>query len=348
MREYVSANNSDSYEDAVEKINDELTSVVDLCKQRGYSPKEIEKTAKHFYRDIRYSNVKLWLTRIAKIGIFLAVLVLIVQWRPVKRLYSTCSRRLFISLIPYWNWTPMFDKRCLFENPSYKGFDLTEADCELCEGLGNLKRVNNTNMIEISQRFLKRDIPVIVEDGLRDWGSLSNMNISHMAEIFLKHPILRQYPSCEFVSNMRTKYRSDHRAFLRRVKREDVSEYYAYWENCEKEAARAFREFFKRPYFLPPMVQLSDTNWVYVSSMFKGKKRKEITIYRQMNMIIQIKGEIDIFIQPRGVCEYSCDELSGTLKEGEILLTTDFLWDLKYFPGLVEESVGIGIGGRFD
>lgn len=203
-------------------------------------------------------------------------------------------------------------------------------------------------MTEILQKFLKRDIPVIVEDGLRDWGNLTNMSISRTAEIFLKHHVLKHYPSCEFVSNVRMKQRSDHRAFLRRVIREDISEYYAYWENCEKEAGRAFREFFRRPYFLPSMVQLSDTNWVYVSSMFRGKKPKEITIYRQMNMIMQLKGEIDIFVQPRGVCEHICEELSDTLREGEILLTTDFLWDLRYFPGVVDESVGIGMGGRFD
>lgn len=110
----MSASSTDPSEDALKTISEELTAVVDLCKMRGYSVDEIEKTANQFYQDIKASCQKLWLTRVAKTVLFLVVLVMIAQLGPVKRLHSTCSRRILISLVPYWNWIPMFDKRCLY------------------------------------------------------------------------------------------------------------------------------------------------------------------------------------------------------------------------------------------
>ena len=47
-------------------------------------------------------------------------------------------------------------------------------------------------------------------------------------------------------------------------------------ENCNKRAARALRPFYRRPYFMPHMVDFSDTNWVIMSSDYKAKVYKEV------------------------------------------------------------------------
>lgn len=36
-------------------------------------------------------------------------------------------------------------------------------------------------------------------------------------------------------------------------------------ENCEKEAAKVFRQYYRRPYFLPPMTEATEGNWFIVS-----------------------------------------------------------------------------------
>ena len=37
-------------------------------------------------------------------------------------------------------------------------------------------------------------------------------------------------------------------------------------DNCEKESAKVFRQYYKRPYFLPPMAEAVEGNWFLVSS----------------------------------------------------------------------------------
>lgn len=37
-------------------------------------------------------------------------------------------------------------------------------------------------------------------------------------------------------------------------------------DNCEKESAKVFRQYYRRPYFLPPMAEAVEGNWFIVSS----------------------------------------------------------------------------------
>ena len=37
-------------------------------------------------------------------------------------------------------------------------------------------------------------------------------------------------------------------------------------DNCEKESAKVFRQYYRRPYFLPPMAEAVEENWFIVSS----------------------------------------------------------------------------------
>lgn len=53
-------------------------------------------------------------------------------------------------------------------------------------------------------------------------------------------------------------------------------------ENCNKKAAKVLRQLYRRPYFIPHMVDLSDSNWVLISSDFKGKVYKEVRSLRDV------------------------------------------------------------------
>lgn len=58
--------------------------------------------------------------------------------------------------------------------------------------------------------------------------------------------------------------------FLKREKNtrvyfKDMSDYFYNRENCEKEAAKVFRKYYRRPYFMPPMTEATEGNWFIVS-----------------------------------------------------------------------------------
>ncbi len=50
-----------------------------------------------------------------------------------------------------------------------------------------------------------------------------------------------------------------------------------YRENCEKSAAKTLRQFYQRPYFIPPMVEMGETNWLFVAYKYKGKNNKPVS-----------------------------------------------------------------------
>ena len=58
-------------------------------------------------------------------------------------------------------------------------------------------------------------------------------------------------------------------------------------ENCEKKAAKVIRQFYKRPYFVPPMVELGEANWIFIARDFKAKRPKLVKF-----ILVNTKTEI--------------------------------------------------------
>ena len=48
-------------------------------------------------------------------------------------------------------------------------------------------------------------------------------------------------------------------------------------ENCDKQSARVLRQFYRRPYFVPPNVELAYTNWIFVASHYNGTDPKPVS-----------------------------------------------------------------------
>ena len=85
--------------------------------------------------------------------------------------------------LPYWDWTGIYDKECLIDNP-YKIQDgLTEEDCSACQHLKGVKRIANASQSEIAESFLFNQIPVIVTDAVEGWDALEKFDLNYLAEV---------------------------------------------------------------------------------------------------------------------------------------------------------------------
>ena len=47
-------------------------------------------------------------------------------------------------------------------------------------------------------------------------------------------------------------------------------------ETCYRPAVKLLRQFYKRPYFIPPMVEMAESVWLFLSSDYTGKKYKPV------------------------------------------------------------------------
>lgn len=55
--------------------------------------------------------------------------------------------------------------------------------CQICESIQSIQHVRNVNASEVVEQFFKRDVPIIVEDGLRDWDDVILQSPKAVADV---------------------------------------------------------------------------------------------------------------------------------------------------------------------
>ncbi|XP_064612173.1 uncharacterized protein LOC135476171 [Liolophura sinensis] len=340
-----------SVNEKLDLLDREVRLLYEFCKNSGFKPGEIEKAAAPFLNTTKRVSRRRWRKRAidaGKIATLFAILGFALFYiDPVYRGMCFFARRTTIKMLPYWDWTNLYDQPCLIENPYYEGNQITEEDCMACESMNSIPVEENITHSVMSELYLKGLSPVIVTDAMKDWPERKNMNIGYLTELYTTHEVVKEYMSCDYLSNIRVKF-GNHRVLLRKIVAGEVSTYFAHWENCFKEAARVFREVFPRPYFLPPMVEQTDTNFIFISSGFNAKSYKPIDTWSSMLTFAQIKGQNKVKVTPKMPCDKMCEAFEDTLDEGEILVVPYFLWNFSYLPVGGEENIAFGVGGNFD
>ncbi|KAK7507086.1 hypothetical protein BaRGS_00001937 [Batillaria attramentaria] len=335
-------------EDKVLFVDRELRKLQTFCVQSGYSAAQVECFAECFNESSSKVLISKWKRRGVGVVLFAVACLLLHQFDPACRLAAATARSGVIKLLPVWDWTELYHSTCLFTNPLYRDPNrLFAEDCQVCEGVQNIRRVRGLNAADVVEQYFKRDLPIIVEDGLHDWDAQSMLTIHDLAHIYETDDVLKSSGGCGFSSNIRSKH-GGHRDLLHKILRENLTEFYAHWENCQLSAAKAFRWFYKQPYFLPYAVETSPSNWVFISSNYVGKLFKVVEIDHPLVMLMQIRGQVEIQVEAWNPCDKVCAVLSDILHEGETLVVTEFLWKTAYLPVTEHESVTIGIGGSFD
>ncbi|KAL3866350.1 hypothetical protein ACJMK2_043655 [Sinanodonta woodiana] len=310
---------------AFKSINDELRLLHIFCIEQGFNKSQIWNAASPFLSSIREAQTcrtqkaRRYLVHI--LAVLAVVLTITFSSEPLYKNIISVARLSAIKLLPVWDWRKLHDLDCLVLNPYFRdGEDPTEEDCQVCSNTSMMARVWNISQANVNKICLEKYLPIIVEDGLRDWTDrLRSQNLSSLAKVC----------TVFFVSSF------------------DYGFIY-FRENCFVEASKAFRQLYKRPYFLPTVVDLLDANWVFVSSSYKEETVIHLPLPSSLMMLIQIKGEVTLFLQPKEQCSKTCFPLHDTLREGEIFLVTDFLYDISYRPSGVEESITIGVCGQYN
>ncbi|XP_046558064.1 uncharacterized protein LOC124267194 [Haliotis rubra] len=339
--------NDMSFQEKIEYIDQEIRKLHVFCVNSGYSSTQIEGFVDPFTQSMKSVNRERWTRRAIRLAIFVAVAAALFYIDPVYKLICVVGKKSAISVLPVWDWTKIYHSSCLVENPYYSGGQLTTEDCELCESLTGIERVRSLSQDDILDMYLKRDLPVIVEDGTKGWIPSDEYSIAKIAQAYQLSQVLREHSSCSFNSNLRQQYK-EHRKLLNKAAKGEITNYFAHWENCFADAAKAFRYLYKRPYFLPPTVEIGISNFVFIASNYTGKVPKKIDMAQSMVVLAQVKGTMQVTVRPREPCNTVCESMKETLSEGEIFVVTDMLWSLEYVPHAKDESITIGLGGSFD
>ena len=90
---------------------------------------------------------------------------------------------LFAKVLPYWDWTYIYEQDCLIENPYYVDLTMTKEDCKVCKKLKKVEVFGNISQEEIAQDFLFQDIPVVVDDAIDSWAAKEKFNVAGILKV---------------------------------------------------------------------------------------------------------------------------------------------------------------------
>lgn len=335
----------ESEEQTMTLLNEEILTLYELLERQGINSSEWETVTQPLVDAVRKAQVRQKVKWLGLIMCIVMAVYLLFQIGWVIKMSNILFRHLLLLILPRWDWTKIYYSDCFISNPYYVSRTLLEDDCNVCESLEHLERLSNISSRVVSEDYLKNDIPFIATDAMEDWPVMNTEQFwfDNVTEMYLSEDLRSIYP-CELTSNLRLR-QDDLRTFLKKIHNPDVRRWYGHWENCNKKAAKTLRQLYRRPYFIPHMVDLSDSNWVMISSDFKGKVYKEVDFQTELLWVAQVRGWSHIRLVPREPCDHFCPELLDTLTEGHMVVVTNLLWKFEYIPGEHTDNLALAVGG---
>ncbi|KAK3754034.1 hypothetical protein QZH41_020301, partial [Actinostola sp. cb2023] len=284
-------------------IDKEIRQLYSFCVQEGFSPAQIEKCAHPLLAVDKVQKRKKWFKGLALLAVFAAFIACVYLYPPAynkvciysklasmksltpaayhKNIKTTSSYEWEITygtelrLLPYWDWRYIYEEDCFMNNPYHVEDTLTQEECvSKCQDLKEVKSFTNTNHKEMSQ-YLFNQTPVLIKDATENWRARKEFSIEFLAELFQQNQVLRDAQVCQFHSTL-SEYEHPEQFLADAMEGKIQGNYQTYWENCDKEAAKELRKFYRRPYFLPPMVEAAEGNWMIISS--GGSKSLKVII----------------------------------------------------------------------
>ncbi|XP_051888141.1 uncharacterized protein LOC127579401 isoform X3 [Pristis pectinata] len=122
--------------------------------------------------------------------------------------------------------------------------------------------------------------------------------------------------------------------------------------NCNKAAAKVIRGFYQRPYFLPPVVELAESNWLLMASQAEngGTEDKFIKVGDYdgdlLMWIAQLQGVFEIQLLPKDMCASNCTHYTLQLSPGEAVAVPLQMWEVQYRP-FSSTAIGIAATGNW-
>lgn len=128
-----------SQREKFELINSEVRSFYEYCKEAGISDEEMDIICRPLTNAVRKASFKWWTRVFLFLVMVIAISFTVSQTDTFQWHASAVTRTLLIKLLPVWDWTPLYNNRCLVEKSrppaAVDGNVVSAADCIACEAI---------------------------------------------------------------------------------------------------------------------------------------------------------------------------------------------------------------------
>lgn len=334
-----------SLKEKINLVDSEIRKLYEFCVKAGYTQPQIEQCAQPLLAVQSKEKHIHWLRLLFSFALLAALIVFLFYYDPTYRKICIYGKFVAMKVLPYWDWTEIYNYECVIDNPYYVQDQLTEEDCKACKDFQTVMRVANISTSRVADDFLFSNIPVIVTDAMDDWEALKMFHLNFLTEIYENSEILKYSGTeCQFETTL-PQYQTPQQ-LLSAVKSGEEQKFQAFWENCEKEAAKLFRKYYRRPYFMPPMTEGTEGNWFIVS--LGENKTLSVNWDCSATWMAQVKQTAKFILKPNEVCKSICRKVLVKVEPGEVLTVPNSMWSVSYKPVGTDPVVTFGSGVTWD
>ncbi|XP_067910951.1 uncharacterized protein [Heterodontus francisci] len=260
-----------------------------------------------------------------------------------------------VMLLPYWDWTLYSNTDCLIRNPYYfeRGLEsLQLTDCiTICQRYPTVESLRRVDPKVVLQNYLRQNMPLIIMDGAEEWVAQREFNVRFLTQLYSGHPVLQNTKVCSYWDSHHSLENSPG-AFLEKINRKGLAQWAIQWKNCNKAAAKVIRAFYQRPYFLPPVVELAESNWLLMASREENGGIEDTFVKVRdhdgdlLMWIAQLQGVFEVQLLPKDICASTCTHYTLQLSPGETVAVPLQMWEVQYRP-FSSNAVGLAATGNW-
>lgn len=327
----------------LQEIDRQLAEALKFCATSGLSPSQISVCADPVVSWVDKKTREKRLRRLLKLAFLVAVLAFLWQNETSFRWLCVGCKLVQVKIIlPYWDWTRLYATECVVRNPYYVAETISKDDCKWCLQQQDIPRLQNLLHDDMTNEYLLKHLPVVVTDAADGWIAREAFSLKYIQQLYQQEEVYKRCYSCECMNNVQAASLEE---FLDNLL--SYNNFIGYWFNCNFACMKAFRKYYRRPYFVPPMVGSSEQNFVVLGSN-KGEpvvdQFQPFHTTELMTWFTQIKGQFSLVLQS----QCGCPTLKITLKEGETLAFRNKIWWFSYAAEGEGEAIALGSGGSWD
>uniref|UniRef100_A0A1A9X3L2 OBP47-like domain-containing protein n=1 Tax=Glossina brevipalpis TaxID=37001 RepID=A0A1A9X3L2_9MUSC len=339
-----STTSSSNYNGLMDSLEKEFQLYFLLLEKQYPLEKDKSDICRQFREFERWQLLKRWCCyRCIPILMMMMMMIGLLFWwySDLEWFLSAIGRLFLIQLIPYWNWSTLYNENCLIEtrsnamtsmmttNDALRSSEMEEENCVLCEFIDFIPTETNVTFIFIQQHYLETGVPVIILD------SHQILHIEYLFDLIAlkSRNFLKTRPCDVSTSLIIKKFFNIEAALLKAEKllkyKEKKNWFFLQFRNCQFEAVKSARVFIMRPYYYPKHLSPAYTTWLLMSYNYKSK---QLQILHTQGLIIiqQLLGTLVIELKAKEPCIVKCPNVHLLLKQGESLVFTTDLWILSY------------------
>ncbi|XP_067633331.1 uncharacterized protein [Eurosta solidaginis] len=328
----------------MESLEQEFDTFFGDCKKQGFTASEMRTICQPL---LERRNKRFWVLMSGLVAL-MATLYLLCNWCDEFNWFvSAIGRLLLIQLLPYWDWTPLYNSRCLIERAvdkedgqsvsappvSLGRYETESVNCILCETLERIPTTLNVTFSFLESTYLERGLPVIVTDS-HQTRSLHKF----LDEIYTAPADFLESSPCDISTNLMLKKMFNLELALEKIKNAPAdasSKWFLQFRNCQRRAVKASRHFVTRPYYYPLHLEPFYSSWVLMSQNYANEKFREIYL-QGLIFVQQLYGHFDVRLRPKQPCQDICPVVNIRLGAGECLVFSTDLWIFSYGTEILE------------